>query len=432
MNRQQRVFRRLRKCLLKGGLTMAVDKNSKKYSPARARMKEVTGDLYQQARDAKAAGLPVGFSTSNFPKEIFEVFDLNVIYPENHAAAVAAHKGAIPFCEKAESLGYSMDLCSYARINLGFVEREEEFGFGLDIPQPDFLCVCNNICTTVLKWYENLAWKLDIPLIMFDIPYNTDGYYKKDKILYIKKQIQSVVDQLEKITGKQFDYDRFQDVMETSSLNGKLFQEALDLIGKTKPSPVSGFDAYNYMALMVIARGRKETTEVLRMYIDELKDKTAKGESSFDGEEKHRIMFDGLCCWPYLRSNSETLAKNGINLVGTPYCGNYGVSFTDLYDMCEKYASTNNATGIELGRDYRVQMLDDYHCDGVLCNVMRSCKPWVGIMFEMQRQLVKERGLPYATFDADQADPRVFSQAQFETRVQGLAEIMDIREEQRA
>ena len=163
------------------------------------------------------------------------------------------------------------------------------------------------------------------------------------------------------------------------------------------------------------------------MYIEELKEKIISGESTFKGEEKYRILFDGLCCWPYLRSNSETLAENGINLVGTPYCGNYGVTFNDLYTLCEAYAKTNNATGIELGRDYRLGLIDDYHCDGVLCNVMRSCKPWVGIMFEMQRQLEQSRGLPYTTFDADQADPRVFSQAQFETRVQGLAEIMESR-----
>lgn len=399
----------------------------KHYSPARARMKEVTGDLYQEAREAKAAGKPIGYSTSNFPKELFEVFDLNIIYPENHAAAVAAHKGGIPFCEKAESLGYSSDLCSYARINLGFLERDEDFGFGLDIPEPDFLCIGNNICTTVVKWYENLAWQLDIPLIMFDVPYNTDDVYLPHKIGYMKKQIQGIVEQLEEITGKQFDYDRFQEVMETSAENGRLFKEALDLAGENVPSPASGFDAFNFMALMVIARGRKETTEVLNMYIGELKERIEKGETTFDGEEKHRILFDGLCCWPYLRQNSETLAANGINLVGTPYCGDYGATFNDLYTMCEAYAKTNNAHGIDLARDFRVDMLDRFHCDGVLCNVMRSCKPWVGIMFEMQRQLQAERGLPFATFDADQADPRVFSQAQFETRVQGLAEIMESR-----
>ena len=51
--------------------------------------------------------------------------------------------------------------------------------------------------------------------------------------------------------------------------------------------------------------------------------------------------------------------------------------------------------------------------------------------FEISRQLEKEKGIPFATFDGDQADPRVFSKAQYETRVQGLTEVMDERIAQR-
>ena len=36
-----------------------------------------------------------------------------------------------------------------------------------------------------------------------------------------------------------------------------------------------------------------------------------------------------------------------------------------------------------------------------------------------------ECSIPLATFDGDQADPRNFSEAQYETRVQGLAEVME-------
>ena len=45
----------------------------------------------------------------------------------------------------------------------------------------------------------------------------------------------------------------------------------------------------------------------------------------------------------------------------------------------------------------------------------------------MAREIEKETGLPYASFDGDQADPRGFSQAQFETRLQGLVEVMEQR-----
>lgn len=403
-------------------------KKIKSHSAARELMREYVGDIYEDIRKAKAAGEPICYSTSNFAKELFEVMDIKVVYPENHAAAVAAKKGAEKFCEKAESLGYSADLCSYARISIGFDEREEEFGFGLDIPEPDFLCVANNICSTVNKWYENLSWKYDIPLIMLDVPYATEEDFNPEKIEYIKSQLQGIVEKLESITGRKFDYDRFQEVLETSSENGRLFQEAMDLIGKANPSPASAFDEYNFMALMIIARGKKETTEVLRLFVEELKERIAADETTFSGDQDHRIFWDGLCCWPYLRQNSTSLAEKGMIMVGTPYTGDYGTSFEDLYELCRAYNSTNNAKGIAIGRDYRSKLIDNYQCDGILCNVMRSCKPWVGIMFEMERQLSANHDLPYTMFDADQADPRVFSEAQFETRVQGLAEAMDARD----
>ncbi len=402
-------------------------KTVKAKSHARELMRESIDNIYEDVRKAKAAGEPIGYSTSNFAREIFEVFDVKVVYPENHAAAVAAKKGGELFCEKAESLGYSPDLCSYARISVGFDEREEDFGHGLDIPAPDFLCIGNNICSTVNKWYENLAWKYHIPLLVLDVPYSTQETHEPPKIEYVKSQLQGIVDQLEQITGKAFDYDRFQDVLETSAENGRLFQEAMDLIGKTVPSPASGFDEYNYMALLVIARAKKSTTKVLKLFIEELKERIAADETTFQGEERHRIMWEGLCCWPYLRQNSISLAEKGINMVGSPYPGNFGATFEDLYGMCVAYASTNNATGIRIATDYRSGLIEDYHCDGVLCNVMRSCKPWVGIMFEIQRQLNDRHGLPYTTFDADQADPRVYSEAQFETRLQGLQEAMEGR-----
>ena len=402
-------------------------KSVKAHSKARDLMREYVGDIYADVRAAKAAGEPIGYSTSNFAKEIFDVFDVKVVYPENHAAAVAAKKGALTFCEKAESLGYTPDLCSYARISIGFDERDEDFGHGLDIPAPDFVCVGNNICSTVNKWYENLAWKYDIPLLTLDVPYGTKADFEPEKIEYMMSQLQGIVDQLEKITGKAFDYMKFQEVLETSGENGRLFQEIMDLIGENKPSPAPAFDEYNFMALMIIARGRKETTEVLKLYKQELLERIAADETTFPGEEKYRIFWDGLCCWPYLRQNSTSLAEKGINMVGTPYTGDYGIGFDDLRGMCINYASTNNAKGLELTMKLRDGMLERYHCDGILCNVMRSCKPWVGIMFETQRQLAAKHGLPYTTFDADQADPRVFSEAQFETRLQGLQEVMESR-----
>jgi len=89
--------------------------------------------LHERARD----GAFVCWIAIIVPAEIFSGFD-NVVYavPESHAA-MSAGKGVGPLqCAKAESLGYSLDLCSYARIDLGtaFDGGKDSPTFGLPRP----------------------------------------------------------------------------------------------------------------------------------------------------------------------------------------------------------------------------------------------------------------------------------------------------------
>ena len=42
-------------------------------------------------------------------------------------------------------------------------------------------------------------------------------------------------------------------------------------------------------------------------------------------------------------------------------------------------------------------------------------------------EIIKEaNGKPYVSFDGDQTDPNVYSEAQYETRVQALVEMMEL------
>ena len=52
-------------------------------------------------------------------------------------------------------------------------------------------------------------------------------------------------------------------------------------------------------------------------------------------------------------------------------------------------------------------------------------------MYEAQRQISELTGAAYTIFDGDQADYRNYSEAQFETRIQGLVEVMKARKEVR-
>ena len=386
-------------------------------------LNELIMQHYQDAFEAGMEGKPVGWLTSIFPQEIVEALDLTYVYPENHCAAVAARKEAPKFIELAENMGYSVDLCSYARLNLGYAE--EGFSEALTIPLPNFICCCNNICYQVVKWYENLSKRFDIPLIMIDIPFNDLDEPNQDRVDYIKGQLEYAIEQLEKVAGKKMDYDRLKEVMITSNENSKLWMEATKWT-QHSPSPMDGFSLFNYMALIVCNRGKKSSSEVFKLLEEENKALAAEGKSTYRGDyEEFRVMYDGIAVWPSLGFTAKTLVKNGMNMVSSTYPDAFAVYYDEptLEGIARGYAGTANTRNVEFHVDGRVRLLNKWNCDGAIYHMNRSCKIWDLMQYTIAKQTGDITGLPYTIFDGDQADPRGFSQAQYETRIQGLREI---------
>lgn len=364
----------------------------------------------------------VGWCASNFPVEIPETLGLYVCYPENQAAAIAARGGGERMCNISEGEGYSNDICAYARTSLAYMKVKD--APEQNMPLPDFVLCCNNICNCMIKWYENIAKELDIPMIMIDIPFNPDYEVSDAEVEYIKAQFWDAIHQLEEYTGKKWSDERFKEVMEISGRSSRAWLEATEQ-AKYTPSPFNGFDLLNHMAVMVTARGKKEAADAMETLLKEYKENHEKGTSTFRAEEKYRIMFEGIACWPWLRVTSTGLKSRGINMVTTIYADAFGFIYDDFDGMCRAYANVPNAMNLEHARDKRIKLCKDNHVEGLLVHTNRSCKLWSGFMPEMSRQIGEACDIPVASFDGDQADPRNFSEAQYDTRVQGLMEIME-------
>ena len=93
---------------------------AKQVSPGVLALRKVVDDVHKDAREAKKRGELVGWSSSKFPCELAAAFDLNVMYPENQAAGIAANRYGELMCQAAEDLGYDNDICGYARISLAY------------------------------------------------------------------------------------------------------------------------------------------------------------------------------------------------------------------------------------------------------------------------------------------------------------------------
>ncbi|MCD8036970.1 MAG: 2-hydroxyacyl-CoA dehydratase family protein [Clostridiales bacterium] len=399
--------------------------------------------MIDQAWQAKREGRPVGWSSSIAPPEMCVAMDMALVYPENHAAGIGAKHGALDMIEVAERSGYSIDNCSYSRINLAYMEllkEEAETGItpealkncpGDRLPLPDFVIFCNNICNTLNKWYENLAKELDIPCIIIDVPFNHTMPVAKHNKAYIADQFRNAISQIEVICGRPFDYDKFREARHQTVRSGRAWKTVANM-ANYKPSPLSGFDFFNYMALIVCARAYPCAEITFNKLLEELQEKQRNGETAYKGNEKTRIAWEGIAVWPYLGHTLKSLKNQGTIMIGSTYPDLWAFDFDaddeTLYSMAEAYSRQYINTNFE----NRVKVLSDIvingQCDGVIYHTNRSCKLMIFINSPEIAEAVSEKtGTPFVFFDGDQTDPRNFSPAQYDTRVQALGEIMEER-----
>lgn len=398
-----------------------VDPNSAKY-----KLGKIASDAFAGAIEAKKEGKPVAWVSSNFPVEIPETLGLATAYPENQAAGIAARGAGERMCEVAEADGYSNDICAYARISMAYAKLKE--CPEQDVAMPDVLLCCNNICNCMIKWYENLAIELNIPMILLDIPFNPDYEVSQAEIDYVSAQFWDAVHTLENLFDLKWSDERFKEVTGFSCRSSRAWLDATAQ-AKYTPSPFNGFDLLNHMAVMVTARGKEAAGEAMEQLLKEYKENHENGTSTYRGEEKYRVMFEGIACWPYLRATSHGLRDRGINMVTTIYADAFGFDYHSFDEMIAAYCSVPNAINLEKSRDKRIKLCKDNNVEGLLVHTNRSCKLWSGFMSEMSRQIGEACGIPVTSFDGDQADPRNFSEAQYDTRVQGLMEIMEANKE---
>jgi hypothetical protein len=133
--------------------------------------------------------------------------------------------------------------------------------------------------------------------------------------------------------------------------------------------------------------------------------------------------------------NMRTMKRGGMNIVASGYVRSWMLEYTpgDLEGMARAY-STCIAANISVPEYAKrsAQMIKDYRCDNMVCHNNRSCKISAYNLDCGKHLILGETQIPCVSFDGDQSDYRAYSEAQFETRIQGLSEILDGKGEDNA
>ena len=182
------------------------------------RQKELMVEWYERLNAAAETGSPpsVSMMVSGNCVELLEGFDAVPLYPEVNALQLAIRHQSLDPILFAEEMGYAADNCAYVKADIGAYLKGIT-PTGGKLPKPT-LVLCNFVgCNTYLKWFEHVAEFTGAPLYTLDVPFMRADDPSAADIKYVVSQLKELVKLLEKLTGRKFDYDRFQEAVRCSA-----------------------------------------------------------------------------------------------------------------------------------------------------------------------------------------------------------------------
>ncbi|MEA2040185.1 MAG: 2-hydroxyacyl-CoA dehydratase family protein [Thermodesulfobacteriota bacterium] len=347
-------------------------------------------------------------------EEILSALDVVPLWTENFAGICGAIRQADRFLERAESLGFSRSLCTYALCGLGFDQWREELGeMPPDAPwggqaRPDFMVSTGQIlCDPRAKWYQaSQQFMPDVPIYNIDMPYplfdpNKDhrdvwGYYHK----YIVKEMRGFIKFVEEQTGNKMDYDRLSELVDLSDRTWNLIDETYKLRAAT-PCPMGTGDAMNTMVPMCFKMASQEAYDFFLGLNAELKEKIAKKEGIAE-EEKYRLIWGGgLPSWFALGDFNYFNSKGAVFPVETTYRMVAPLDEMDLpetNDPVERlawkwlgywtfwYDKARKRPGSEPDVERIIEWIEEYNIDGIVMHEAFSCRTWhIGLIWQLHQ-----------------------------------------------
>jgi benzoyl-CoA reductase/2-hydroxyglutaryl-CoA dehydratase subunit BcrC/BadD/HgdB len=216
------------------------------------------------------------------------------------------------------------------------------------------------------------------------------------------------------------------------SLEGQRLWQAVLATTANSPAPMTAFDAFYHLALIVTLRGTPLVIDYYTQLLEKMKDRVARGIGAIPNE-KYRLLWDNIPIWPRTRWLSEKLASHNACLVADTYtsawCGTTKyIDENNFFDsMAEAYTRIYLNIGVDEMARTVLEMVDMYKVDGIVMHSNRSCKPYSLGQYDIQKIVEKERGIPCLMIEADMVDERSFSESQVSTRIDAFMEIIKQR-----
>ncbi len=392
-------------------------------------LKGLTDQYWKQVKEAPTQGKRVAWCSGISPIELLKVMDFTLVFPENYAAACGARKIATRNCEQAESVGYSTDVCSYARNGLGAAFSGDILNDPINgLPKPDLLLI-NNYCLPIIKWFEELSRFYKVPLLIMEQGFRHDLLNKaevEDLVNQNEEQLKEFIAFLENFTKQRFDYDKLQASAEISLECAKLWHEVLDM-GKHKPAPYTCFDYFNSLFPIMCLKGDPGTVTYYTQLKADLKERMAHNIGAVPNE-KYRLYWDNIPIWFKLKELSQKFLSYNASLVTGIYP--FAWAFTDMdprkpLDAIARnmvYYATN--TGVKGRSDFITKLVQDFSVEGLVAQSSRTCRFLNVGQYDTINIVSQRTGCPAVFLEGDMCDERVYMESEVNSRIDAFMEVL--------
>ncbi|MBW2170138.1 MAG: 2-hydroxyacyl-CoA dehydratase [Deltaproteobacteria bacterium] len=366
--------------------------------------------------------------------------DIVPVWTENYAGVCGAKRDAERFLERAESLGFSRSLCTYALCGLGFDQWREELG---EMPpeapwggqaRPDMMLSSGQIlCDPRNKWYQAAQQFMpDVPIHNVDLPYplyEDDIHFTDIQDYYIKHIIEE--------------------------LRGLVTFE----LRRAVPTPMGTGDAMNTMVPMTFMLGTQEAYDFYVGLNKELKEKIARKEGVIENEKYRLLWGGGLPSWFALADFNYFNSKGAVFPAETTYRmvqPIYHMYMPETNDPIERlawrwfgywvywYDKARKRPGSHPDVEWLIQYIEDYQIDGIVMHEAFSCRTWhLGLIWQLN-QLAKiykpipvlvlgkdgrenkaSRELPSLVLESDIIDITSYSEVDTRNRIDAFIETLE-------
>jgi benzoyl-CoA reductase subunit B len=371
--------------------------------------------------------------------ELLRAFDMPVVFPEINSLQTAVRRVAHEYLEPAEDYGYSPDICAYVKADVGLQLRGGAHPMG-SVPKPA-LAVLTNACNTYVKWAEIWEAMFGTRVFVIDVPgtrqegrqtWPGDPDFERDRV-YVAAQVRELVTVCEHLAGRRLDPDRLRRHMAATNAMTAGFRTALDL-NRSRPAPFNAVtDGTVYLGVANALRGTPEAEDYFASVVGELSARAALGQGAVR-EERFRLAFVGVPCYPIFRRFNELFAAWGGVFVSSTYLSfaSGGAGLGWQYDL-DGDPIESLAAGLLVGVRHSMDsmffadraldvLIDRFALDGVVYHAVKSCRTVSTGLADARRALAARRGLPSLLLESDMMDRRVVSEAQLKNRVDAFFE----------